>query len=203
MDPTQIPQTSHEAFTHVRVIIGLVTGLSIARLLTGLARFVQHPTRQRVYPVHIGWAIYMLFAALNFWWFEFDLRLLPVWTFGDYIFVLFYASMFFFTCTLLFPDTLEEYPGYEEYFHARQAWFFGLLAALFLIDLADSALKGMDHFRSFGNVYLPRQITCAAIALLAIFLRNRAFHAGLVLAALLGQVWWIWWEFDILDESIG
>jgi len=39
------PQLAHDQFIHVRIIIGIVTGLSVTRLLTGLARFVQHPVR--------------------------------------------------------------------------------------------------------------------------------------------------------------
>ena len=61
---------SQEAFIHVRMIIGVVTGLSMARLLSGLARFVQHPARPRVYPTHVIWAVFMLLATTNFWWWE-------------------------------------------------------------------------------------------------------------------------------------
>jgi hypothetical protein len=34
------------AFFHVRITIGVVTGLAIARVLTGLAHFVQAPERR-------------------------------------------------------------------------------------------------------------------------------------------------------------
>ncbi|MCO6186252.1 hypothetical protein [Rhizobium sp. L1K21] len=83
-------------FTHVRIIIGMVTGLSIARLLNGAARFVQHPKRDQVYGIHIGWTIFLFLAVVHFWWFEFSLAKLPRWTFDKYVFVLFYAALFFF-----------------------------------------------------------------------------------------------------------
>lgn len=35
--------SSAEGFTHVRVIVGMVLGLSLARLVDGLTRFVAHP----------------------------------------------------------------------------------------------------------------------------------------------------------------
>ena len=35
---------------HVRTVLGVVMGLSVARLLTGLARLIQHPGRVRLYP---------------------------------------------------------------------------------------------------------------------------------------------------------
>lgn len=198
MDPSPPHALALEQFGHVRVIIGLVTGLSMTRLLTGLAGFVQHPSRRRIYPVHLGWSIFLLLGTLHFWWFEFGLGVVPIWTFQLYVFVVGYAALFFFTCTLIFPDRLDEYSGFEEYFHARQAWFFGLLAAIFLVDLADTAIKGAAYSRSFGPIYPVRQLVGAALAIVAIFVRNRRFHAALVIAALLGEVWWILSQYELL-----
>ena len=111
----------HDEFFHVRVIIGIVTGLSMTRLLTGLARFVQHPSRGQIYPVHLGWAFFLLLAVMHFWWFEFGLGHLGLWSIGPYFFVISYAALYFFTCSLLFPDRMDEYAGFADYFHARQA----------------------------------------------------------------------------------
>jgi hypothetical protein len=65
---------AHEQFIHVRIIIGIVTGLTVTRLLTGLARFVQHPVRDRIYLAHLAWSFFPLLAIVHFWWFEFGLR---------------------------------------------------------------------------------------------------------------------------------
>lgn len=35
-----------EAYSHIRAVMGMVVGLSLARLLTGLAGFVQHPKKK-------------------------------------------------------------------------------------------------------------------------------------------------------------
>jgi hypothetical protein len=56
-----------EIFQHVRMIMGMVLGLSITRLLTGLVRIIQHPGQNRIYPVHIGWVITMLITLIHFW----------------------------------------------------------------------------------------------------------------------------------------
>jgi hypothetical protein len=189
------PQTAHDAFFHVRVLIGIVTGLAVTRLLTGLARFVQSPSR--VDPVHLGWVFFLLLGVMHFWWFEFDLGRVARWTFQYYFFVVSYAALFFFTCAILFPDHMEE-ASYAEYFHARQAWFYGLLAAIFLVDMADTALKGAEHFRSFGPLYPVRQVGFAALAVVAIFVRDRRFHVGFVALALVAEVWWILRQFDVL-----
>ena len=95
MDP-QLAQ-----FVHVRIIIGIVTGLCVTRLLTGLARFVQHPVRDRIYLVHLAWAFFLLLAIMHFWWLELGLERIGVWTFEIYLFVICYAALFFFLGALL------------------------------------------------------------------------------------------------------
>ena len=192
------PAAAHDAFFHVRVIIGIVTGLCVTRLLTGMARFVQHPSRQAIYPVHLGWACFVLLAVIHFWWFEFGLSHVTQWTFPLYLFVIVYASLFFFLSTLLFPDRMEEYDGFAGYFHARQAWFYGLLAAIFLFDIADTALKGAAHLHAFGRGYPVVLGELAAVALAAIRIRDRRFHAGFVVAVLALEAWWILRQFDVL-----
>jgi hypothetical protein len=81
---------------------------------------------------------FLLLAIVHFWWFEFGLERIGVWTFEIYLFVICYAALFFFLCALLFPDRMDEYSGFAEYFHSRQKWFYALLGALFLADLGDT-----------------------------------------------------------------
>lgn len=190
--------TSHDLFFHVRVIIGIVVGLSVARLLTGLARFVQHPGRERIYPIHLAWACFLLLAVVHFWWFQFGLSRLERWTFEVYVFVLSYAAVYFFICTLLFPDQMAEYDGFADYFHSRQRWFYGFLAALFLVDLVDTALKGSEHFRSFGPLYPAQQGLLAALALAAMAIRARLYHALFAAFAILVEIAWILRQFEVL-----
>ncbi len=192
------PTSPHDAYIHIRIVIGMVTGLALTRLLSGLARLVQHPSRDRIYLVHLGWVAFLLIAVMLFWWFEFALGGVTVWTFQRYAFVVAYASLFFFTSTLLFPDTMSDYDGFADYFHARRPWFYGLLAAIFLADLADTALKGTAHLRSFGTLYPVMTVLLAAIAVTAIFIRDRRFHAVFVIAVLAIEVWWILRQFDVL-----
>lgn len=189
----------HDQFVHVRVVIGVVAGLTIARLLTGLARFVQHPRRQEIYFVHIGWCLYLLLSVMFFWWFEYHLVEIERWTFELYIFLVSYAALFFFTAALLFPDRMDEYDGFSDYFHARQHWFYGLLAVIFIGDVVDTALKGSEHLAMLGPLYIPRQVILAALALAATWIRSPRFHLGFVIVALLAQTLWIGRHFAVLD----
>jgi hypothetical protein len=183
-----------DIYVHVRIIIGIIMGLSVGRLLTGVARFIQHPG-QKVYPVHLGWVLFLFFTVVNFWWWEFQLSGFQEWNFAVYLFVIFYAMLFFLLCTLLFPDSMQEYAGFEDYFHSRRRWFFALLALIFVVDVADTALKGSAHFNAFGIEYPIRAAIYFALAIAAIFVRAEWYHRLFVAFALVYQVVWGFREY--------
>ncbi|MCC2595223.1 hypothetical protein LKR43_02610 [Pusillimonas sp. MFBS29] len=180
-----------DQLVHIRIILGVIMGLSLTRLLAGLAMFVQHAGRERVYPVHMGWVLFLFFAVIHFWWFQFSLHGVVRWSFKLYLFLIFYAALFFLICTILFPDRKEEHLSFADYFHSRQKWFYGLLAALFTVDVFDTLWKGIDHFHALGTVYLARQSIMILLCLTAIFVRNRYFHYFFVVCALTAQILWI------------
>ena len=144
-----IAMTSAEAFFHVRILVGIITALSLSRLITGLARPVQDQDWHRVGLVHTGWAVFLLLMIVHFWWFELGLARIEKWTFGLYLFVIGYAILLFLICTILFPDQADRKMNLEEYFYSRQKWFYGLLAVIFLVDVADTAFKGLDQLARF------------------------------------------------------
>lgn len=185
----------HDVYFHIRMVISMVTGLSLTRLLTGLAKFVQHPGRDRVYLVHLGWVLFLLLAVLHFWWFEFSLTRVERWSFAYYIFVVSYGALHFFLAVLLFPDQMSEYSGYRDYFHARQGWFYGLLALFVVIDTADTALKGRVYFEELGPLYPWRQGALALLALAGTRLKAGRGHLALVGLALAIQAGWIGWRY--------
>ena len=191
------PQAAHDQFFHVRIVIGMVVGLTIARLLNGLGRFVQHPRGPRPYATHLVWTAFMLLAVVHFWWFELGLGRLGAWDFGTYLFVIGYASLYFFISVVLYPDRLDDYGGFADYFHARQAWFYGLLAATFVTDIADTALKGPAHFAALGSLYPLRQVALAAACVAVARVRNRRLHLGFAVVALAIEAWRGMREFSL------
>jgi hypothetical protein len=186
-------------FTHVRIVIGMVVSLSLARLLTGLASFVQHPGKTRVYWIHLGWVLSLLLFLLHFWWWEFRLQALTVLDFAVYLFLIGFASLFFFLCVLLFPASMEEYGGYEDYFMSRKGWFFAFLALAYAVDLADTAIKGRPYFESFGYEYPLRNVAYIVLCGIAALTASRRFHATFVSLGLVYQLSWIFRAFDIID----
>ena len=188
----------NDLYLHVRVIIGIVLGMSITRLLSGVARFVQHPGRDKVYPVHLAWAASILVLVIHFWWWEFRLTDVVTWTFPIYVFVVFYASLFYFLCVLLFPDDLRDYAGYEDYFLSRRRWFFAIFALTFVVDFLDTWLKGVDYMARFGPEYYVRAGVFIALSALAMVLRSRLFHLAFVGLGFLYQLCWIFRMYDTL-----
>jgi hypothetical protein len=183
-------------FLHLRVVIGIVVGLSITRLLSGLASFIQHPRTARVFPTHLGWALTLLLMVVHFWWWEFKLIEISYWSFQLYFFVVFYAVLFFLLCALLFPDSTDDYSGYESYFFSRRRWFFGILALNFSADLVDTLVKGIAHFEALGLEYPIRTGSLIALCLIAMFVRNRLFHAAFMASTFIYQLSWVISDLD-------
>ncbi|MFC0246695.1 hypothetical protein ACFOLL_17390 [Falsochrobactrum ovis] len=177
-----------EAFVHVRIIIAIILGLCISRLLTGVARFIQHPEKQLLYPVHLGWVMLILLMVIHFWWFEFNLRLVPIWGFEIYLFIVFYAGLHFLLCTILFPEKLDGYTGYRDYFMSRRRWFFGLLFFIYCVDVVDTMIKGRTYFDQLGPEYSLRVGFFLLLSLIAMIIENPRFHAFFISGALIFEL---------------
>ena len=182
---------SHDLLVHVRTVISMILGLGVARLLNGLAGFVQHPKKERLWWLHLCWAAYMLVSVIAYWWWQFQLAQAPVLTFEVYAFLIAYTAMLFLLCSLLFPTDMSGYDGFGDYFMARRAWFFGLLGATYLMDVVDSGLKGAEHLAKLGPEYPVRIAVLAALCLTACFVRNLRFHAVFALGGLIYLVSYI------------
>ena len=189
---------AHDVYPHIRTVMGMVIGLGVTRLLSGVARIVQHPGQQVLYPVHLAWVVSVLLSLVHFWWWEFALFRIEIWTFGTYLFVIGYAILLFMQCALLFPDSLGEYADYKEFFLARRAWFFGLLATTSLFDVVDTLIKGKAHFERFSGEYMLRTPLMLLLCFTAARTSSQTFHVMFVAMALIYQLFWIFRLTDTL-----
>lgn len=185
-------------YLHVRVLLGMVVGLALTHLIRHFARIIDRPTRARVSWIHLLWAVSMFIYILHFWWWEFRLAGAVHWTFPLYMFVTCYALLLYLLCTVVFPDSLDGFRGYDDYFMSRRGWFFGLLALAYVVDLGDTWIKGAGYFEGFGGEYIARNVGYVVLCMVAIATSKRWFHASFVLAGLLYQVSWIVRQFDTL-----
>lgn len=179
-----------DLYPHVRTIISLVIGLAITHSLGGLARIVQHPTRQKLSGVHLAWVASILLSSVHFWWWEFRLARID-WTFALFVFVISYASLFYFLANLLFPADLAEYDGYGDFFMSRRGWFFGILGLTYAADPLDTLIKGRDYFDQLGIEYPLRAAVYLVLCAIAARWGSLTFQRLFAAANLIYQVSWI------------
>lgn len=189
----------HETFVHIRILIGMILGISVSRLVTGMTRFIQHPGREKPYPVHIAWVVFVLCFIAHFWWFEFSLFEIQVWSFGTYLFLLVYAGVFAVIAALLFPDHIDEYNGFRGYFLARRRWLYSALLFLFVADVIDTLLKGPEYYALYYSWDYPLRQGFFIIATgAALLVESETYQKLLAGLMLLFQAAWIIALFDVL-----
>ena len=189
---------ANDVFLHVRVIIGVILGLSIGRLLQGLAWFIEHPGKQKLSAIHLGWVFWALLSVIGYWWWELRLNHILDWTFGRYLFIFAYASCYFLLCAMLFPGELDDHDGYAAYFLSRRRWFFALVALTFALDIGDTLLKGTAYLLSLGPLYLVRALLWIIACALGAAIPARRFQLGLALVAILAQLGFFFAYYDRL-----
>jgi hypothetical protein len=172
-----------DMYQHVRVLFTIILGLGVSRLLSGLARIVQHPREYKVYWVHLLWALFLFLYLLLFWWWEFRLQAVQQWTFPLYFFIAIYAVLQYLLCVLLFPEEMGDYDSFKEYFYSRRQWIFSLMTVLFMADIADTLVKGGAYLHALGPVYYARTGSCILLSAASIKVKDERFHAGFAIYA--------------------
>jgi hypothetical protein len=194
-----MPIEGHDIYFHLRVLMGVVLGLAVTRMLAGIGSFVQHPGHKKLYGAHLIWIATVLIMAIHFWWFEFGLIRIEPWHFELFVFVLFYAFLFYLMASLLLPDKIDEYASYEDYFLSRRRWFFGLLALTAPVDFIDTLAKGPAYYRSLGEEYPFRLIGLVLLCALGTWVEDRRAHIAFAALYLAYFVSWILRSYRILE----
>lgn len=192
MEGTQI-------YFHVRVLMGVVLALGITRILAALPKFVQQARSKPIYAPHLLWIATVFVMAIHFWWFEYGLIRVQTWHFELFVFVLFYAFLFYLMAALLVPDDFSHDGNYEHYFMARRRSFFGLLAITVPVDIIDTLNKGSGYFHSLGVEYLVRMAVLLVLCAIAIWTTNRRFHLAFAGLYLLYYISWVMRLYNVLE----
>ncbi len=192
------PETVHELFTHVRSVIGVILGLSIGRLLGGVAQLIEHPRTRKIWWVHLGWVLWAIIFVISFWWWEFHLIQIRHWTLGKYFFLFAYTGLYFILCSILFPTSFEGHEGYKSYLISRRYWFFSFMALIAISDLGDGLLKGVDYVASLGPRYIIHLSMMLTLSLAGALSRRPAIHAAVLILALIELLNWSFAAYDQL-----
>ncbi len=198
-----LPIDNHEIFSHIRVIVGMILGISMARLVGGAMSFLQRSSRkEQIYFIHFGWAVFVFLCIIHFWWFEFALVQIQQWTFGLYFVLICYSVVFVMLAVMLFPDNIADLGGFKEYFYGRGRGFYAIVIGLVIVDTLDTLLKGSDYYRRMYGVEYPiRQFLLAVGAAGGLITKSERYHASFVAVALLVQIAWIVSLFEVLGPS--
>lgn len=76
------------------IVPPVIVHAGIARLVTGVTRFLQHPGKEKICAVHLGWVAFLFLFIIHFWWFEFALSQIGIWTFPLCFLLICYSIVF-------------------------------------------------------------------------------------------------------------
>ena len=187
-----------ELYQHVRVVVSILVGFSLTHLLAGVARLVQHPGKERVYWVHLLWVFFVFFYIITFWWWEFRLEQIPTWTFALYLLVAVYGILLYLLCALLFPEDLKEYEGFRGYFYLQRKWFFGTFATMWVIDYADTLIKGPARIHTLGLEYEFRVAAFLICSVIAMKTKNPRFHGAFAVIGVVYELSFIFRQYFLM-----
>jgi hypothetical protein len=166
-----------DPFSYLVVLTSIILGLGVTRLVGGLGHLMQTRRRKRSYWVHTLWMVNLLLAMAIVWWVAYRWRSNQTWTFLLFIWLLLLPTILYLISSLLFPDQNDEaITDWETYFYENHRDFFLLYALIFPIDVIDTLLKGVAHFKAQGLLYLGTMGLWFVLCLIAAFTKRRSFH---------------------------
>jgi len=117
--------TQHE---YISIAIAIILGLAITRLLHTVAMIVRAHNRVVFHWSSAVWALSVMIYILQFWWVGWGLRAVEVWTFQNFIVLVF-------GCTFLYgaAEMALSAPSDDTYYMLRQSKDLGRLSALSML----------------------------------------------------------------------
>ena len=120
-------------FELVFAVYGLLLGLAIAEVLGGFSRAIKLKRGTR--PVRIGWltpllGLLVMLDLMSFWMVAWDAREQIGANYLTLVGVLAMVGVYYLAATLIFPDTPEEWPDFDDWYDKQNRLVIGgLLAA--------------------------------------------------------------------------
>ena len=168
-----------DPFSYLVVLTSIVLGLGVTRVVGGLGQLMQGRKRKRPYWVHTLWALNLLLVNVIVWWFAYRWRTYERWTFFLFLWLLLSPIVLYLIASLLFPDADVEQPvtQWRAYYYENHRDIFLLLSLIFPIDIVDTLLKGLAHFRDQGPAYFITMGLWFTFCLVAAFTKSARYHA--------------------------
>ena len=132
---------SSPQFQWVAVVFGMILGLGITRILSGMAATFRSRVATRPDWIALAWAAAIFIAQLELWWGLSDLRdIVKEWTFP--LFLLFAGSplVLFVAAAMVLPNTeLAESQSQRELFERHGHWALFAISAYFALTIIENA----------------------------------------------------------------
>jgi cell division protein FtsW (lipid II flippase) len=179
-----------DPFSYLVVLTSIVLGLGVTRLVGGFGNLMQTRRRKQMYWVHTLWMLNLLLTMTIVWWVAYRWRAQQHWTFFLFLWLILSPTILYLISALLFPDSDEArtVTDWQSYYYENHRDIFVLYALIFPIDLIDTLLKGVAHFKAQGPVYLGTMVLWFALLLVAAFIRRKRYHAFLAILFMIYNV---------------
>jgi hypothetical protein len=176
-------------FEYLSVLVSIIVGLALTQLLSGAARLVQLRKRMRMHAPTLLWMPTLFLIDVQVWWVAFERRATTEWHFFSFLLYLLIPVMLFLLSYLVLPDLGDEDEAdLRDNFDGNRAWFFGLLAGIGSVSLAEQALRvGLLRF----DADVAFRVFFVALSLAMARVRNervQAWNALFVLLLIMGYI---------------
>lgn len=166
-----------DVFSHMRIINGMGISLCLSRLLVFASKFIQHPSKNKISYIHIGWILVVFLWIIQFWWDYLIESNSKTYDIVTYILELFYVFGLFFICVTLTPDDIKEYGDYETYFFSRKKWLFALFIFINSMQSFEQIRTSFIKNDTDNMVVLPIVMVLETIVILiAMNIKRRRFQ---------------------------
>jgi hypothetical protein len=162
-------------FEFVFSLFGLLLGLSLAEVLSGLAKVLKQRKE-----VQLGWltpllGLLVMLDLTSSWALAYSLKEAIPANFLTLVIGLFVTGLYYLAATLVFPDDASKWPDLDDYYfrHKRQV-LGGMLASRVLARAAQFALGAA------GWNYFPAFAAFVVLALAAMFARGRKANIAIL-----------------------
>jgi hypothetical protein len=186
-------------FEHVSVFLSIILGLAVVHLIGGLAMLLDAHTKARLYWIHIGWTISMLFIVILVWLGSFVLSPLSQIGALHFLNLLAYAMVTSLMSGLLFPVGGKQVQDYYKHFMANRSRLYILGIIFVIIDAIDGVL---EHFSAEVDWDIGQYATLFVwllVFVLGLAKNSKSVDAVIVILLLIGIIGWF---VSLIDVSV-
>ena len=131
-------------FDFLSVLVGIIVALGISHILSSAAQLIRRRLQVQMHLPTLLWMGVILVLLIQVWWAAFHRREFPHWTFFGFVLYLLIPILISLSGYLLVsPVELDLHGKFdlEKEYYGNRRWFFGLLATVVIISLAEDAIR--------------------------------------------------------------